>query len=463
MYHLIVLLTIEAMLGLAWHRRPHVGPRVWLTALALTGGRGVLIVAALVARLASWPATALLPPLERCLDLAGLGVLAWALVPLWLKWRWADSFWGLAHPLAGLGIYLPWALYGSVGRAFNGSLPDALSSVWGVVLAGGGLVGMLAGARSPREANRDGASGYITAAWIFILAGYGLQVLFPDPAVPASGWTRWAFLVAYPLWVIAVYLRTAGPQERALLVPPDWSVWEACQAVLVNAGQPRRNEAFEQLAAAMAASLRVQVAAVGIPTAGPEMVEWFAARDSGEPLVSGRVLPLETQPAVQRAIARKQGFSPEPSSHEARALTAMWGQALPGRLWIEPLLHHRQTVGVLIAAKAQEAPAWSPAEIEQLGASAARLGSVLSLLRHWEDMARREQDGARQLHDLAAQWTQSKADAEARLEAVQAELGQVKAELGAARRQIAQYRQQVDDLAALVQLYENPAESEARK
>src|SRR5512135_2722259 len=90
-YYLIVLFALEAMLGLAvvrarrsgWTRQLRL---ILLAAVVMLIGRAVLVVISLLSLQGARPdvllASALLPPLERFIDLSSIAILALALVPL---------------------------------------------------------------------------------------------------------------------------------------------------------------------------------------------------------------------------------------------------------------------------------------------------------------------------------------------------------------------------------------------
>src|SRR5512136_662643 len=95
-YHLVVLFALWAVLLLAlgqgrragWH-----GPalRVTIAAIGLLILRGLSVIVALAASAGTANSAWLMPPLERFISVAGLGLLAWAFLP------WMDDY-----PQAGL-------------------------------------------------------------------------------------------------------------------------------------------------------------------------------------------------------------------------------------------------------------------------------------------------------------------------------------------------------------------------
>jgi hypothetical protein len=92
-YNLIVLLVLDAGLVIAlgqWRRGRDAYPRAAtkrarIQAVALIGMlglRGLLVVAALIARGSPETTVVWIPPLERAIDVVSLGLLAWAFVPI---------------------------------------------------------------------------------------------------------------------------------------------------------------------------------------------------------------------------------------------------------------------------------------------------------------------------------------------------------------------------------------------
>lgn len=489
-YHLVVLFAIEAIVGLAmsfraafargqaddrergnpWPRSMRSLGRVFQAALALTFGRIVLILAAAIAQGTGLSTAVILPPLERFVDVAGLGLLAWAFVPLWAKSRWASYVLSLATPAVAFVMYVFLALgwYStSQGAPFNGSPQDIFWSVWGLALAGVAAAGVLLGLRQvdgKRADEHPNTAGYTLSAFVFIFAGCLLHLLFPERDLSAAGWTRLAFFVAFPLLVVAFYQQGIqqivavnaggmpspglGADERE----PAWPVWGALRLVAESADRASRVGALQKVSSAIATAMKVPVAAIGIPGVSPDVVELVAVCCPGKVEAAGGLFHLDTQPAIKFAITRKQGLPLDPQSNEAATLAGLVGSSPLASLWVEPLVHSRQALGMLVVGKEKNAPAWSAAEGQEIHACAVYLANALNAARNLEAAMQRNQELARQIASLESQLSQSKAGAETLLNTTRAELQQSQAELHAARQQIAQYRKQIEDLAALVQL-----------
>lgn len=461
-YHLIVLFSIAAMAGLARLRASGFHSRLLLTAIALAVGRGLLIVGAFITRQAGLMSTAVLPLLERCVDVAGLGWLVWAFIPPFGQWRWGGYILGAVNTAPAMvmcALFAPqWHASSTLGLAFNGSVHDIFWTVWGAILAtlalAGGGASLPAGTR--RTSEPAPPVGYALAAFAFILGGYLLHLAWPDVQLSTSGWTRLAFLVAFPLFGVCSFqatlmgaiARETWPQAEPSV---NRAVWEALCLVTESADADSRTRALQQVATAIAQAMGVKAVAIGAPGDSPDVVELVAIHCSGRTQAAGGAFQLDARPALKRAITRRQGI-PLTSPDEAVALAGLVGDISAGPIWVEPLVHLRQTLGVLIVIKDRNKPDWSPAEIQTIHAHAVELSRALSTSIRLESALDQAQTLSNKLSDIERRLAQSKAESEAQVGALRAEFERATIELGAARQQITQYRKQIDDLAALVQL-----------
>lgn len=461
-YHLIVLLAIAATAGLARLRASGFHSRLLPTAVALAAGRALLIVGAFITRQASLTPTALQPLFERCVDVAGLGWLAWAFVPAFGQRRWGGYVLGAVNTALAIvmcALFAPhWYASSTLGLAFNGSSLDIFWTVWGAILAAiallGGGASLLSGVR--RASEPAPPVGYALAAFAFILVGYLLQLAWPDIQLSASGWTRLAFLVAFPLFgVCSLQATLVGTITHAAL-PQDEpaasrAVWEALCLVTESADADSRACALHQAATAIAQAMDVKAVAIGAPAASPDVVELVAIHCAGRTQAASGAFQLDAQPTLKRAITRRQGL-PLTSPDQAAALVALVGAGSFGAVWVEPLVHLRQTLGVLIIIKDKNKPDWSPVEIQTIHARAVELSRALNTAVRLANALDQAQALSNKLSDVEHQLAQSKAQSNALAGALRRDLERATIELGAARQQITQYRKQIDDLAALVQL-----------
>ncbi len=472
-YRLIILFAVEVMVALAFsHGRRLLWPapilRVLQAGLVLTFGQVLLILAAAISRLVDIPAEAVLPPLDRFVEIVSLALLGWAFVPLYRRSRWGSYALGLFTPIAALVIYAflapRWYLGFAPGAAFNQSLQNIFWGLWGLALAGAAATGVLLPLIRPRPGGEPW--GQTLIAFVFILAGYLLHLIFPNPALSAAAWVRWGLVVAYPLLLSSFYQQTSTStsleQPAAELCLPavaggsatPWLLWEGLRLVSESADSVSRAGALQKTSQAMASTLGAGLVAVGLPGPSPDAVELLALCCPGQSSALGGRFQLESQPTIKRAITRKQGL-PITAQGELAALNKFLGNSTVAALWAEPILHARQALGVLLVGKDKSASEWSPADIQNIHAYTAYLSSALHTAIALESATRQNQTSASQLTSLESQLAQSQANTEAQMVSTRTELQQAKAELGVARQQITHYRKQVDDLAALVQLQDN--------
>jgi hypothetical protein len=473
-YHLVVLFAIEVMVGLAISgvrrcRQPRSLRRVLWVGLALSGGQVVLIGAVLVARLGKVPSITIIPLLERGLSVTGLGLLAWVFVPRWQDSRWAVYALVVANPIMAL---LGWAFlapswYGlaSRGEMANGTPADIGWGVWGAGLAALAMAGLLSdrqGSGGDQAEKWNGGWEQSLAAFGVVFSAYLAHIFFTGPGFLA-GWPRLAAFIAYPLLVSSLYQQvidrlSAVRPARARAAGNPWPLFEALQQVVLSSDA---GEALRRTVAAMPASLPgIDLVAVGVPGEQAETVDlpavWLPAV-----VARGATFHLDAQPAVKHAITHKQGLPLDYPGEQAAALAGCLGLESPIPLWVEPMVHTRQALGVLIVGQTRTEPGWSPKLLGAIHVHAARLGEALYVAHSLQAARLRQAELSQQLAELEKRLARSQVEGEAVLEAVQAQLQQAKTELEVARRQSAQYSKRVDDLVALVQL-QNEAVAQAQ-
>ncbi len=471
-YHLVILFAIEVMVGLAISGSHHCREArslrhvLWI-GLALSGGQAILIGTALVARVSGIPSITIAPLLERWLSAAGLGLLAWAFVPRWQNSRRASYALLVANPLVALltwAFLAPnWYRLASRGATVNGTPADVAWAVWGAGLAALAMAGLWSGRRGSRPVEAvsggqaeewNGGWGQSLAAFGLVFAAYLTHIFLSRPGYLA-GWPRLAAFIAYPLLAVSLYqqvidrLSSTYPTKSGVAGSP-WPLFEALQQVVLESDP---GEALRQAVAAMPASLSgADLVAVGVPGEQAETVELLAVRRPAAAVARGETFRLDAQPAVKHAITHKQGLPLDQPSEQAAALAGCLGLESPIPLWVEPMVHARQALGVLIVGQLQAEPGWPPQLVRSIQVHAARLGDALYAAHALQAARLRQAELSQRVAELEKSLASSQAEGEAVLEAMQAQLQQAKAELEAAQRQSAQYGKRVDDLVALVQL-----------
>ncbi len=462
-YHLAVLFAIEAMLAMTWHHRHDGLARRWALASAgLTAGRLLLILAAVLAALGALPSSvAITPPLERFIETAGLGLLAWAFVP-WLQ----------DHPVAGKALAIgnliaaatlyawaapQWLAVSSQGVPFNLTAQNGIWSAWALALS------LVAAILSLARRHEGWALSLV--AFALLAAGHALHLVWPDPKVHAAEWARLGALVAFPLFAALVYEHMTAreaPAEQVSVAPhaggpkrapTDSSpAAEACRAVAEANDLPL---ALQRAASAIAGALQADLVAVGIPGASPDTVELTAVHHPGATPEVGATFPLDSQGAIQQAISHKREARLDPvqaQGNEAVTLALLLDTPLLRPLLIEPLVYNRETLGVLIVGEAQRKTA-EPND-NSFGhaaqAAAAQLGWALGMARRAETLARRAEELAASLRHQETRILQNQVALEADAAQSQVELQAACAELEEARAQATHHQKRAEEIAALV-------------
>ncbi len=216
-YHLALLFALQVLFALAWgeRNRPGMSRLVWAAAgLLLT--RLLLALAGAIVSTGLASAPALLPPLERFLDLCLILLTGWALLPLFRHHP------RLGSGLTGAGILMAAAAYTlsaaqwfqtvGLGLAYNNSLQALIWEAASAALAGLALLLLIVWPRP--------GAGLLAAVFVAWTAGHlaqiGLQLLTPPDAIPhLAGAVRLANLIAVPL-AAAVALQEAAAPSRPL-------------------------------------------------------------------------------------------------------------------------------------------------------------------------------------------------------------------------------------------------------
>src|SRR5512137_876130 len=239
-YYLIILFAIEAMLGLAvvrarrsgWTRQLRL---IVLAASVMLIGRVILMVISLLAVQSVQPdvllAQALLPPLERYVDLLSLTFLALAFVPL-LRERGQLGPGLTAVMLVAATIFYAlsatqWYNLSAVPNQFYNAAPqETIWQAWSLAVAALAALAVWL--------KRDNTAGVVFAAFLILAIGSGLQLVLGAATSNVAGWVRLAQLIAYPLFAVVVYQIT----ETALT--------QQVSAPLAYPLLPARSEAAEQ-------------------------------------------------------------------------------------------------------------------------------------------------------------------------------------------------------------------------
>ena len=453
-YHLVVLFAIEAIVWMTWRHRHAGRARRWaLAAWGLSAGRvSVVLVAALVAYKVIPSSTAIMPPLERFVEVVSLGFLLWAFVPLFEAHSRMGQMFAIGNLCLSAVFYAwaapQWYMASRQGIAFNTTLPDIVWGMWALTLSLLGVITTLGRRQNEWAMN--------LVAFGLMALGHGLHVFAPDPQLHSAEWSRLTALAAYPLFAALVYRQIEALQlplsfELAQPAADLWPVAEACRAIAENSDLAR---ALDQAASAIAKAIRADLVAIGLPGESPDTVHIATIHPSASPTL-GASASLDAHPVIRQAITMKSTVTCELGG-DAAAL-AEWLGATPRPWLIEPLVYDRETIGVLIASEAERGLPSSNSRVFARAAHAAadQLASALGSARKTDTLARRADQVAAALRDEQTRAAQSRATLEAQLARAQADMQATQVQLEDAQEQAARHQKRATEIAALVDLQMN--------
>ncbi len=372
-YHLLLLLAVQAALGMAWgewRRARHEQARRLLLAMAgLTGVRLSYVVSALPV-LAGWvQPSLLLPPVERFADTASILFLGWAFMPpARHRTRAWDLIFGANLLLAiGAGIAFPLLWSRTPPPAdYNLSGQALVWSLWQL-----GLI-LLAGLAAVRS--RGEGWGIFFLAMALLLLGQFLQLAYPAGIPHLPVWERLANLVAYPLLVIAIYqnivvgLRLHSRQlqdiSQASLdqIKSLLFLFDASRQMFSSLDLPT---VLDNAVEGIARALQADQCAIAFPVENdPSQMRLVAIHN---PARQGRgeavTFPLEYQYIVQQAVRRKKPIlSEEADNVQLKVLFALMGSSEIGPLLVQPLLTDQEPIGAIIVGNSRSRRPFTPNE-----------------------------------------------------------------------------------------------------
>src|SRR5512139_3438613 len=232
-YYLIILFAIEAMLGLAVVRARRAGwtrhlRLILLAAIVMLIGRVVLVIIALLSVQGIRPdvllAEAILPPLERYVDLLSLTFLALAFVPL-LRERGQLGLGLTAIMLVAATIFYAvsatqWYNLSAVPNQFYNATPqETIWQAWSLAVAALAALAVWL--------KRDDSTGVVFTAFLILAIGSGLQLVWNTADSNVAAWVRWAQLIAYPMFAVVVYQITEAAVTPQLVAPPAYPLLPA--------------------------------------------------------------------------------------------------------------------------------------------------------------------------------------------------------------------------------------------
>jgi signal transduction histidine kinase/GAF domain-containing protein len=451
-YHLIVLLVIEAGLAIAWgqwRRSRDTWPyatanqaRTQAIALAaMLGLRGLLVAAALITRGSPETGAALIPPLERAVDVATLGLLALAFVPA-LRKRFALGFGLVVANTVAVGVLyiILTALWGSyipqTGLTFpdyNTSGQDWIWALWQVLITVAIIIALAEDLS--RETSPNQGHGLTLVAFGGLLIGYGLHLLvligiLPQYSVPnVPAWTRLGQLIAYPLLVFTIYQETIvslSSKSEELRGLSQTSLEQI--KGLVNLFEASRrisqsldlSEVLEDSTESIAQALNADQCAVALLE--DRQTNQLRLSAIYNPARQGRgesvKLPLNEQQAIKHALRRAREVKIneiDSSSPEIRVLFSLMGSEQTGPIIIQPLVQNDMTQGVVIIGNGTSKRLFSVSETQLSRTLADQLTVAIENARTHQALGTKAQQLAWTLRNQEMETSKQRAAMEAEL------------------------------------------------
>lgn len=268
-YHLVTLFAVQIILIVAFghwnrHRRDAVATRLLVTGGGLAIARVLLMLVALFSGSIPLSPSALLPPLERFLDLTAVALACWAFLPLLRKHPRFGLALLLILLLAAVAMYITCAIFWirtePEGIAYN---DYRQAPIWEMA-----TMGVLGLALLASLLWRDEDWGLLACLFVVLLAGHSLQLFRPLTGLHVAGWVRLANLAALPLLASLVYrqaLSSSSPAAASETVLEIVGILKAARRI----EDAQDIEAAIGLAASsIARTINVDMVAIGLPVAG---------------------------------------------------------------------------------------------------------------------------------------------------------------------------------------------------
>lgn len=468
-YYLIVLFAIEAMLGLAVVRARQSGWTRTLRLIALAGtvmlvGRLVLIAISLVALQSIPPdvvlANALLPPLERFVDLVSLIFLTLAFVPL-LRERNQLGLGLTAVMLVAAIIFYAvsaaqwYSLSVTPGAYYNASQQEIIWQAWTLAVAGLAAVTVWL--------HRQTAVMLSGVAFLVLALGSLSQLVLGDASSNVAGWVRLAQLIAYPLFAIAAYQLTEAIPIPQLTPPPAYPLlttrseaaeqaWLALTAIQSLSSRTELTEALQHTANVLAQFIGADLSAIGLVGSNAGTLELTAVYHPGAAPARGVGLPLQQYPLLRRTLETREALRADKIDVPAdiRNLYGQLGSFIVGPTLIVPLCDDQRALGLVVLGNPDSGRAWSPSDLEHAQTLVGYMGLMLTARGNRQEFTQRIAELEDTLRQREAEATQRRTTLETLLQQSQSDAQKTAARLMAlAALQDAQHGAEHDQIKQL--------------
>ncbi|MDY7040970.1 MAG: GAF domain-containing protein, partial [Chloroflexota bacterium] len=372
LYHLILLLSIEAGLGMAVHyrRRSPEEPWVWRVLLAFGGLlfiRVVMINIALLVRPDTSLFTVLWPPLDRLCSTFSLLIIIWTFVLPPLPGTGRVRYWAMsggAAVILSCALLTFWWFSTSMqipDAHFVGSWPDRLWHIGQTVLLGAALGRLLRRRESP----------FLLVSLLTLFIGHLLHFLFPGSHPHVAAWVRLGELVAYPTLAVMVYYSistqlqfTAQTCQRELQGVSQDALRRTQELIFLLDANRNANatldlvtvlhKVVQSLVDAILAGYGIIALLEGEGEEEMRVVAGYDPLEQGVWQTSDVRFSLGQYPLIEHAVRRRRQVIVQDAEVSAQliAIHALMGSVEIGPMMISPLVHRQEVMGVVLLSNA---------------------------------------------------------------------------------------------------------------
>ncbi len=335
-------------------------------------GRLVLVVVALLGNANILAPAIAMPPLERWIGVASILLVVWAAVFGSRAKRWQTILLGVLLVLS-LAFYvynvLAWPAWKAAGYAYNEVFYEQIWALLALLLT---LLGF-ALALLLRSLEWEWVGG----VFLFWMAGYVLQLRWPDTQAHFSGWYRLAGLVVYPLISALVHRQLIFSTREVQTATPEGLGLDSNVLYELLHGMDTGRDLEPSLILAssrLAQVLNAEMCAIALPDEeSAEQLRVVALHPPNAAQIETPILQISDYPAIAEAwnAQEPQIVQPATSHPWVEALYEHLGFNNAGPLSIVPLHYQDQQVGLLLLGNPESRRRWREAalEVQQLVAT----------------------------------------------------------------------------------------------
>jgi len=442
-YYLFTFFSIEAALVIAvwqWRRLDSFRAyRLTIVFGSLTILRVMLFVMAMIGRNSPEIPQQWLPPFERMVAVTSLGFLVWGFTPYFRE----KSFTG--NVLLALNTVFAFIFYFVAVFFWRGS--DFNSTVWEYFfVAWQGALVLFGAVNCALKMDDERMFALFSFGTLFV--GYMLHIFLGGnyPQAHNPSWVRLMELIAYPIFVVAVYngaIQSLSARSRELKnlseVSMDQvrgliSLFEATRAIT---GSLELSHVLDGAAKSVAQALEADQCAIAMPENENDMSQ-LRLVSIYNPSRKGRgesvTFPVNDQQAIKHALKRKYQvvIDEYKDNSQIRMLFTLMGAPDVGPLIIQPLLRAGEPFGVLILGNAISKRHFTSTEAELCKTLADQTAVAIEHAREYAAVSSKSQH---------LSWTLRNQELESgkRLAAMEAELKKSREEVSLFAQRLHQY------------------------